>query len=173
MCHPTTTAQANTIKCGQTGLYPNTAPSSPMRFPHGPWNGFTHADHLSSNKNLFSLHPNISKNTRRWGRFWTVGRNAINEQLLFKDQTHVKIAWLKNGGFSHTHTHAQLALVLPTKSVGGDDASSNGAVMGMGQDDARRPLSWTRLQRQSTWPHPVSSLQRHLFLTRPLEGGRF
>ena len=47
---------------------------------------------------------------------------------------------------THTHTHAQPALVLPTKLVGDDAASSNGAVMGMEQEDACRFLSWTRLQ---------------------------
>lgn len=32
----------------------------------------------------------IPKCTRRRGKFWVVGRNAINEQLLFKDQIPVK-----------------------------------------------------------------------------------
>ena len=47
---------------------------------------------------------------------------------------------------THTHTQAQPALVLPTKLVGDDAASSNGAVMGMEQEDACRFLSWTLLQ---------------------------
>ena len=63
----------------------------------------------------------------------------LDQKMVSHTQTH-----------RHTHTHAQPALVLPTKIVGDDAASSNGAVMGMEQEDACHFLSWTRLQWQST-----------------------
>lgn len=58
----------------------------------------------------------IPKCRGRRGKFWFVGRNAINEQLLFKDQIPVKTVWQKMVVFTHT----QLAVVLPTETAGGN-----------------------------------------------------
>lgn len=72
--------------------------------------------------------------------------------------------------FTHTHTH--LAVVLPTKKVGGESASSNGAVMGGGPKDASHPLPRTPLQQRATWPHPFPNPAEIPVLNKAIWGAR-
>lgn len=83
-------------KWGQTVITLNKTPSptAGMHFSHMVPRKFVFLTHhnLSKIKIYWFTSLDIPKYTRRPGRFWVVERDAINEQLLFKDQIPVKTA---------------------------------------------------------------------------------